>query len=159
MRSEAVSWLESFSVVLDWDCLVAILWTSEKMHSLIREYNTEALYCKQQPYKSALWHLHYCIKLKLLTVAARDSVWLPACVTLCWYVFLLTAAGACRGQARCAGQGRGHATSRSTASPHTVPTATAPRYAGCQQSGALGTFQEHSTYTSIINLTVPPRLQ
>lgn len=70
--------------------------------------------------------------------------------------FLLTAAGAGGGQARRAGQGRGHAAPRGTASPHTVPTAATPRYAGRQQSGALGTLQEHSAYTYIINLIVPP---
>lgn len=70
--------------------------------------------------------------------------------------FSLTVAGAGRGQARRAGQGWGHAASRGTASPHAVPIAAAPRYARCQQSGALGTFQEHGTCASIINLAVHP---
>lgn len=68
--------------------------------------------------------------------------------------FFSPVTGAGRGQARRAGQGWGHAASRGTASPHAVPIETTPRHARRQQSGALGTLQEHSTYTSFINFTI-----
>lgn len=104
----------------------------------------KAVHCKQQPYKSAPWHLHRSIKLKLCH-GRWQSLRLTACLCNSFVcMFLSTAAGAGGGQAGCAGQGRGHAASRGTASPHAIPTAAAPRYAGCQQSGALGTLQEHS---------------
>lgn len=82
------------------------------------------------------------------------AVWVSAYLYNNLFLFFWPATGAGRGQAWCAGQGWGHTASRGTASPHTVPIATTPRYARRQQSRALGTLQEHSTYTPIINLTI-----
>lgn len=73
---------------------------------------------------------------------------------LYFFYFVRAATGAGGGQAWRAGQGWGHAASWGTASPHTVPVAATPRYARRQQSGALGTLQEHGTGTLMTDLSL-----
>lgn len=134
---------------------------TKQKHAFCLKYDTFSIWCLIFVIyiHDEIWHL--CFRCHLLSCSSASiniSIIKSATTTentlVKFKLCLCPALGASWGKIRCARQGRGHATARGPASPHSVPAAPTSGHAGRQQSGTLGALQKHSMYREVYMFSI-----